>query len=250
MASTDGARATAGRPRLSGSVGESPRLDVIREATALFVAKGYAETTMSEIARNAGLRQSSVYYWFARKEHILQALLEDNRGSLSVAKALHHARDAAAARLYAVLHADAVQLCASPLDFYEFERVARSQPQNFGAFFDDYSELHRLTASIIRQGTESGELRPVDPDVAATAALGLGEGLQRHFRQPLPGLRAYTADEVSSLSADTTLASLLADREALPAVRSQAAGLRAAESTPVENARAESAPAESASAES
>ena len=54
-----------------------------------------------------------------------------------------------------------MQLCSAPLDFYEFERVARSQPQNFGAFFDDYAALHRLTASIVRQGAESGEFQAV-----------------------------------------------------------------------------------------
>ncbi|WP_422391353.1 TetR/AcrR family transcriptional regulator [Arthrobacter sp. N1] len=219
--------ATAGRPRLSGSTGESPRQEIIREATALFVAKGYAETTMSEIARSAGLRQSSVYYWFARKEHILQALLEENRGSLQVAEALEPAPGSAAARLYAVLHADAVQLCASPLDFYEFERVARSQPQNFGAFFEDYGDLHRLASSIIRQGMDAGELRDVDPEAAATAALSLNEGLQRHYRQPLPGLRTYTSDDVSALSADTTLASLLRAPDDLPAVQTEAATLSA-----------------------
>ncbi|OUM41096.1 TetR/AcrR family transcriptional regulator [Arthrobacter sedimenti] len=230
MGSAKTVGATAGRPRLSGSAGGSPRQEIIREATALFIAKGYAETTMSEIARSAGLRQSSVYYWFARKEHILQALLEENRGSLQVARALEPASEPAAARLYAVLHADAVQLCASPLDFYEFERVARSQPQNFGAFFEDYSELHRLASSIIQQGIDSGELRAVDPEAAATAALSLNEGLQRHYRQPLPGLRTYTADDVSTLSADTTLASLLRVPGKLPGVRTQAAALAAVNS--------------------
>lgn len=225
---------TAGRPRLSGSAGGSPRQDIIREATALFIAKGYAETTMSEIARSSGLRQSSVYYWFARKEHILQALLDDNRGSLQVARALEPATDPAGARLYALICADVDQLCASPLDFYELERVARSQPQNFGAFFEDYNELHRFAASIIRQGVESGELRTVDPESAATAALGLTEGLQRHYRQPLPGLRVYTADDVATLSADTTLASLLRNHDALPGIRTRAADLLAANS-PVEN---------------
>lgn len=228
MGSGKTAGTPAGRPRLSGSAEGSPRQEIIREATALFVAKGYAETTMSEIARSAGLRQSSVYYWFARKEHILQALLEENRGSLQVARALEPAAEPAAARLYAVLHADTAQLCASPLDFYEFERVARSQPQNFGAFFEDYGELHRLVASIIRQGVDADELRTDDAEAAATAALSLNEGLQRHYRQPLPGLRTYTADDVSTLSADTTLASLLRSPEDLPSVRTEAAGLAAA----------------------
>lgn len=224
------APSAAGRPRLSGAPTGCPRQDIIREATALFVAKGYAETTMSEIARSAGLRQSSLYYWFARKEHILQALLEENRTSLEVARALEAADGPATTRLYVVLHSDAAQLCSAPLDFYEFERVARSQPQNFGGFFDDYAELHRLTASIVQQGIESGEFRTGDSAAAATAALALNEGLQRHYRQPLPGLQPYTAEQVSDLSADTSLASLLVTPESLPAVRSAARSLAAGES--------------------
>ena len=224
----DAASSTAGRPRLSGAPAGSPRQEIIREATALFVAKGYAETTMSEIARSAGLRQSSLYYWFARKEYILQALLEENRGSLALAAALEVRPGPAAARLYAVLHADAMQLCSAPVDFYEFERVARSQPQNFGAFFDDYAALHRLTASIVRQGVEAGEFQAADPEDAATAALGLNEGLQRHYRQPLPGLRSYTAEQVSGLGADTTLARLLVLQVDLADIRADAAALTAA----------------------
>lgn len=223
----DAAPSAAGRPRLSGAPTGSPRQDIIREATALFVAKGYAETTMSEIARSAGLRQSSLYYWFARKEHILQALLEENRSSLALAAALEVQSGPASPRLYAVLHADATQLCSAPLDFYEFERVARSQPQNFGAFFDDYAALHRLTASIVRQGVETGDFQAVDSEDAATAALGLNEGLQRHYRQPLPGLRSYSAEQVSQLSADTTLARLLAAPGNLAAVRAEAADITA-----------------------
>lgn len=231
----DAGPSSAGRPRLSGAPTGSPRQDIIREATALFVAKGYAETTMSEIARSAGLRQSSLYYWFARKEHILQALLEENRSSLEMAKALEARPGPAAPRLYAVLYADAMQLCSAPLDFYEFERVARAQPQNFGAFFDDYACLHRMTASIVRQGFASGEFRIGDPEEAATAALGLNEGLQRHYRQPLPGVRPYTADQVSDLSAGTSLAALLLTPENLPGIRTAAHQLAAARTEPGES---------------
>ena len=218
----DESASSAGRPRLSGSPTASPREDIIREATALFVAKGYAETTMSEIARSAGLRQSSVYYWFARKEQILQALLEENRSSLELARVMEAAPGPAAPRLYAVLYADAMQLCSAPLDFYEFERVARSQPQNFGAFFDDYATLHSLVASIVRQGVNAGEFRGVDHEGAATAGLGLNEGLQRHYRQPLPGLRSYTAEQVAELGADSSISSLLSLPETLPGVRATA----------------------------
>lgn len=224
---SDSAPSTAGRPRLSGTPTGSPRQDIIREATALFVAKGYAETTMTEIARSAGLRQSSLYYWFARKELILQTLLEENRSSLALATVLEAQPGPVAPRLYAVLHADVLQLCSAPLDFYEFERVARLQPQNFGAFFDDYAQLHRLIESLVRQGVDAGEFEAVNPADTATAALGLNEGLQRHYRLPLPGVLSYSADDVCRLSADTTLTRLLAHRDDLAGVRAAATELSA-----------------------
>ena len=109
--------------------------------------------------------------------------------------------------------------------------MARSQPQNFGAFFEDYGELHRLIASLIRQGIAAEKLRAVNPEAAATAALSLNEGLQRHHRQPLPGVSTTTSDDVATLSADTTLASLLRAQNKLPKVRVLAEALAAPSSS-------------------
>ena len=69
-----------GRPRSTGgaSVG-SPRDEIIAAAGQLFSERGYARVTMSDIARAAGLQQSSLYYWFRKKELVLQATFAVNR---------------------------------------------------------------------------------------------------------------------------------------------------------------------------
>jgi AcrR family transcriptional regulator len=70
-----------GRPRndADAAPSESPRAGIVNAATKLFSEKGYAQTTMSDIARASGLQQSSLYYWFRNKEQLLgEALLRSS----------------------------------------------------------------------------------------------------------------------------------------------------------------------------
>jgi AcrR family transcriptional regulator len=55
-----------GRPRndADSAATTSPRTGIVNAATRLFSEKGYAQTTMSDIARAVGLQQSSLFYWF------------------------------------------------------------------------------------------------------------------------------------------------------------------------------------------
>ena len=73
-----------GRPRASGALPLEPsvRDEILAIATRLFAERGFANTTMSDIARTAGLQQPSLYYWFKRKELILQAIFAIDRSPL------------------------------------------------------------------------------------------------------------------------------------------------------------------------
>src|SRR5258708_40312710 len=65
-----------GRPRRDGRalVGD-PTDDVLRAATTLFGQRGVNATTMSSIAAAAGLRASSIYYYFRNRDEIVAALV-------------------------------------------------------------------------------------------------------------------------------------------------------------------------------
>jgi TetR/AcrR family acrAB operon transcriptional repressor len=47
-------------------------------ATALFIRQGVAKTTLSEIARTAGMTRGAVYWHFANKDAVIKALWERN----------------------------------------------------------------------------------------------------------------------------------------------------------------------------
>src|SRR4030088_2720176 len=69
-----------------------------------------------------------------RKEHILNEVLALNRVSLDFVAELGAQPGSAALRLYPLLHFDTYQLCLSPLDISEVERLAERQPEVFDAW--------------------------------------------------------------------------------------------------------------------
>ncbi|MGH3975852.1 MAG: TetR/AcrR family transcriptional regulator [Pseudonocardiaceae bacterium] len=67
-----------GRPRHSGravSGGGSAREEILDRAARFFTTKGYAATSTRDIAEACGIRQASLYYYFAGKHEVLADLL-------------------------------------------------------------------------------------------------------------------------------------------------------------------------------
>ena len=54
---------------------------VLATALRLFRERGYAATTMRAIAQEAGVATGNAYYHFASKDHLVQELYLDVRGS-------------------------------------------------------------------------------------------------------------------------------------------------------------------------
>jgi AcrR family transcriptional regulator len=155
---------------------------IVSVAARLFAEQGYAGTTMTAIARAAGLKQQSLYYWFRRKEEILQATLAVNRMSLDFIDSLTSVPDSPALKLYRLLRYDTLQLCLSPVDFNEIEQLAAKQPDVFAGFWRDYEQLVRRVVALIETGVTQGQLLPVDAELSALGLLTFNEGMQKRFR--------------------------------------------------------------------
>lgn len=66
------------RHRARRGEGESPtRERIIREATAVFLRKGYRGATISEIMESVGSSKASLYYYFANKKDLYFACLDN-----------------------------------------------------------------------------------------------------------------------------------------------------------------------------
>lgn len=179
-------RRPVGRPRLKEATpadpDASPRDAIIAAATRLFAARGYAQTTMSDIAREAGLQQSSLYYWFRRKELIVQEALVVNRAPLEFIGRVGAGSGSPALKLYRLLRYDTRQLALSPIDFNEIERIAENQPDEFIDFWRDYTRLHEWVVSLVRAAIDEDLFIGCDPDETATALLCFNEGVQKRYR--------------------------------------------------------------------
>lgn len=57
--------------------------EILNAAEPLFYAKGYHETAISDIAKKMGVAQGTIYYYFASKEELLEALINRELSDLT-----------------------------------------------------------------------------------------------------------------------------------------------------------------------
>src|SRR5258706_8939849 len=85
---------SANRAALAGD-GEDRRAQILRVSAELFAERGYASTTVRNIAERTGLLSGSLYHHFDSKESILQEILTDFFDELTqrVQRAIEEAGD-------------------------------------------------------------------------------------------------------------------------------------------------------------
>lgn len=211
-----------GRPRSRPRPADAdPREGIVAAASALFASQGIEAVTMAQIAEGAGLQQSSIYYWFRSKAEILGSILEQvNRIPLAIVERELAASGPVAGRLYRLVREDVLALCGFPFDINEIHRLARRAPAEFGAYWEERDRLDDEVEALVRQGQATGELRSVDPRLAARTLLASDEATQNWFRADQRA--GITEEQLADHVAEAALRSLLADPASFDAIRAQA----------------------------
>jgi AcrR family transcriptional regulator len=209
------------------------REDIIVTAARLFAENGYGSTTMTQIARACGLRQSSLYYWFGQKEAILRELLALNRITMDfIATRIADSAESPAVRLLRLLVFDLNELCRAPVGITEIDALAERQPEGFREYWEDMAVLHRGLTALIAEGIERGEFAPCDPELAALQVCAAEQGIEHRFRSSAThrpgGASPFTHPFLSRAEYVTEAArwlvrSLLADPASMPAIAAEAA---------------------------
>ncbi len=176
-------------PAIGGSsAADEKRRELARRAAELFDSEGYHKTTVADIGEAIGLSKASVYHYFSTKDEILYWVHEDFVGKLI---ARHEARlstpMSASQSLLEVIG-----------DMLEVVESSRSQVR---VFFEHYRELTpeqqapirakriryaTYVEGLIARGIESGEIRDVDPKLAALALFGMCNWTYQWFREDGP----------------------------------------------------------------
>jgi TetR/AcrR family transcriptional regulator len=81
-AAQSGARAGADADTRAASRSERTRAAVLAAAEALFAERGFAETRLEDVAAAVGIRRASIFYYFADKPALYDAVLADVFGDL------------------------------------------------------------------------------------------------------------------------------------------------------------------------
>lgn len=193
-------------------------------ATKLFSEKGYAQTTMSDIARASGLQQSSLYYWFRNKEQLLGEALLVNRAPLKFIAEVGAGSGSPAVKLYRLLRFDTMQLAMAPIDFNEIQRIAHEQRSEFHQFWTDYERLRQWVVDLIGAAVSEGKFIDCDREETAGLLLNVDEGAQKRTRlHPDPVDRAEEAIRVGEQVATFAVRGLLKRPSEIGRISAQAA---------------------------
>jgi TetR/AcrR family transcriptional regulator len=173
-----------GRPRKDGTRSDNQREEIISAAIVCFSRNGYAGTTMHEIADEAGIGYSSLYYWFNSKEKILSAVLEKYETSARLAARIgtQAQGDDEIIQLAAIIYADVSMMCSYPFDYFDLEEAASSD-KTLNSFFSTYRSLFDTVHDLIGKGNEHGILHAANPEMSTMVVLTLDEGMQHCFHR-------------------------------------------------------------------
>lgn len=162
-------------------VSEERRPQIVEAATRIFIRCGYRKTTMPDIAKEAGLSIGGVYWYFKSKDEIVLAILNQCfQSDLEALNNLLTANAPATERVktfiisYIESYADYAWLNPIGIQFYA-ESV--HDPAVRGFIQKYLSHYRQALVTILKQGIQRDEFRPVDPVDTANAILGLEEGL-------------------------------------------------------------------------
>ena len=158
------------------------RAEIVRATIRCLARDGYSGLTMKKVARETGLSQGILHYYFADKRAILVAALESVTADLDRRVAAAQARGPrdARARLRALVEAClrlAVEERAFWIVFVEFwgEMMHDRRLREINAAL--YDRMRRLIGAVVAQGVRAGIFRRTDVLRAAAVILGLVDGV-------------------------------------------------------------------------
>src|SRR3954453_19913892 len=194
-------RRRAGRPRVDARpvIGD-PTEEILTAASRMFQQLGLESTTMSRLAAEVGLKQSSLHYYFPNRDAVVAELVaRANVVPLALIEGVMAGGGSAAANLYRFVCGDVEALCALPFDINEIHRVAMRDRERFATYWQERRRLERRLALVVASGVASGELRPVDPGLTALTIMANDEGVQNWFRLGTSRKPRIVAESLASI---------------------------------------------------
>jgi AcrR family transcriptional regulator len=169
-----------GVPRTSQTDAAGDRRGLVEQqiyehALTLFAERGFASTSLQDIATSIGTSRPKLYYYVRTKEEILERLVEDvTQAGARATVALQQAEGPPEQRLRTILEVMVRDRMAEPLRFRVLDRCEGELPEELAArhLAGKRAFLKALTA-VLAEGMRTGAFRPGDASVAAFALIGM-----------------------------------------------------------------------------
>lgn len=149
---------------------------IVDVAARLFVEKGYKGISMREIAEAVGLSKAGIYHHFRDKEDLFLAVLTANLRRIEglieqTCREQRGTRERLRAILLGIFSLPLAQRAIIRLASQEMVALSPEVRHEFARLYRR-SFIDRIV-SILQEGIERGELRPVDPRLATWMLLGM-----------------------------------------------------------------------------
>ncbi len=151
---------------------KEPKDEILKAALKLFTQKGYFNTSVADIRREADVSTGTIYHYFKNKEAIADALYQDIVTSLneSLKEIKNRTKNSferlrAVVELFFALTENASEVMGFIVLAHHQEFIPNEKPLSMSPPF-------LLLTEIMEEGIRSGELRRMDPIVANACFYG------------------------------------------------------------------------------
>lgn len=169
--------------------GEATFERVMRVVAMMYRERGYERTSMSALARRAGLTAPAIYHYFGSKEEILAAFLDYTlRDLIETVKSKVRGKTATARLQSFVKALVRWQLQQTPFPeaydrIFELGQLRNSLPNSHRQHVLDLErQFYEMVRDVIVDGIKSGEFRDVPVSPTAFAIIAMGDYILGWYR--------------------------------------------------------------------
>jgi AcrR family transcriptional regulator len=159
------------------------RKQIQEAALRVFARKGYRNTVVEDVAREAGVSKGTIYTYFDRKEELLGAVFEGLMGELEgQEEAILRSDRPPLEKIRAITH-EFVDVIGHQEEGFarvmlDIWTASLRDPNRFGIDFAElYAEYRALLRGLLREAQERGDVPPDLAPVAPTVLIGAVEGV-------------------------------------------------------------------------
>ena len=146
---------------------------IIESSMKLFAAKGFNGTSMRDIAKDVGTTLPTIYYYFGNKESLYKSILREVIGKFIEATATAVVGVEGMKERLVAMGMAKHRFIAENREMMMIYLRELASPTYANSLNESLEKGIMMLEMVVREGIERGELRQVDPKIAAWYLMGV-----------------------------------------------------------------------------